>query len=247
MDRDPTLPASVRGRVNNKKKLAEQKLRERVERVAEGEKLTTGLAQIKQRDVIISGSGRSTPNYHILATAFRYVPQGRATFIGCILRAARNGDSDALAWMTVFESLHETEQNSVDLDNVCASCGVAPDKMMAIAVSTQMKLGNDIAEFVAAVFHPKIVRQTAKSAVRIGGEHAAIAQRDRELMLQHGRFIAAPKGINVNVSADARAQAAAAAAAAQEAPGVPIFSESVLGAQRAHISVQRAIEAGDQS
>lgn len=234
---------SVRNRQKKPKDSAKTRLKDYAERVAEGERVASGVAPLARRNVLLSGANRSSPNLHILASALRYVPKGREIFIGSILRAARNGDTDAHAWMKTFESLLPSEQKVVDFDDICEACGVAPDRIMAIAVSTQMKVGNDIAEFTAAVFHPKVVHQTAKSAMRIGGDFAQIAQKDREMMLQHGKFIAGPKGINVNMHATAVAQAAAAAA--QSEPSVPTFSESVLGAQRTQIAIQRVIAADD--
>lgn len=226
----------------SRKNVARARLAQIAESVAAGDPVHAETPATR-RQVLVGGLQRSTPNHHLLATTLRYVPKGRDTFLGCVLRAARNEDPDAKAFMRVFEQLHLSEQQVVDFDDVCEACGVTPDRLMAIAVSTMMKMGNDTADFVSAVFHPKIVHQTAKSAMRIGGEHAAIAQRDREMMLQHSKFIQGPKGVSVSVTA-----AAQAAAAAQSAPSVPTFADSVLGAQQTHFSVQRGlIEAGEEA
>ncbi len=232
---------SVRTRGTDHKQGIKDSLRQIAERVAtEGVvSATNPSGHTRGRLAMLAqGKQRSNPNHHLLATALRFVPKGRETFVGCILRAARNGDTEAETWMRVFDELLPSQQTTVDFDDVCEACGVTPDHLMAIAVSTMMKMGSDTAEFVSAVFHPKIVHQTAKSAMRIGGENASVAQRDRELMLQHAKFIAGPKGVNVNVSAQANA-----AAAAQAQPSVPTFAESVMGAQQAHIGVHRKIAA----
>lgn len=238
----PSLPKSVRARGKDRAVAAKAALALTAERVASGDlPVPAGNRSFQQQEMranLVNGKTRSVPNHHLLGTALRFVPDGRNIFAGCVLRAARNGDTDAKAWWTVYNDLLPSHQARIDFDDVCEVAGVTPDRMMAIVVSTMMKMGADTAEFVSAVFHPKIVHQTARSAMRIGGEYADVAQRDRELMLQHGKFIAGPKGVNVNVSASANA-----AAAAQNAPSVPSFASTVLGAQEIQRGVQKQLEA----
>lgn len=171
-----------------------------------------------------------------IAMMLRFVPRGRASAIEMMQRAARNGDISALRWWTVWQDLREIDRKKADLDAICEAAGVAPDEFMAVVISTAMRLGNDSADLVAAIMHPRIVAQTARSAMRIGGEHAEIAQKDRQWMLENRKFIAGPKGTVVNVNAQANA---AAAAAAQ--PSVPTFLGSLGSALTSQRSVQRAI------
>jgi hypothetical protein len=171
-----------------------------------------------------------------LAMLLRFVPKGRQTAVEMIQRATRNGDRAALRWWTVWCDLREIDRKKVDLDTICELSGVAPDEFMAIVTSTAMRLGTDAADMVAAVMHPRIVAQTARSAMRIGGEHAEIAQKDRQWMLENRKFIAPNRGSMVTVNANANA---AAAAASQ--PSVPTFLASVGGAALAQRSVQKAV------
>lgn len=169
---------------------------------------------------------------HIL----RLVPQGRNRYLGHVLRAARDGNLVARRWWLVYSELSEAQQRRVDLDAVAVAAGTTPKEMMLVVISDAMDLGHDVAEFTAAVMHPRIVGQTARSAMRIGGEFASIAQKDREWMLQHGKFIPDQRGPRVVVNANA-----SAAAAAQQQPSVPTFAESVDSARIAHTEVQKRI------
>lgn len=192
-------------------------------------------------DRLATGETNGTTNHHQIATILRFTSGGRATFIGHLERAMRNGDPDARAWWMVYGELLPSQQQRCDLDDVCEAAGVPPDRIMAIAVSSAMRVGADAADYVAAVMHPKIVHQTAKSAMRIGGSHAAIAQKDREMMLQHSKFLPV-KGVGTSVTVNNTAQAAAHAAAASQ-PSVPTFAESLRGPMSAQREVQRQIAA----
>lgn len=171
-----------------------------------------------------------------LAQAIRFMPGGRETFLGYVLRAHRNGDPDAGKFWFVYSDLKPTTQKRIDLDAVCEASGVTPDTLMAVVVSTAMRFGADVADMMAAVHLPAIVRQTHKSALRIGGKQAKIALRDREMVLEHHKWIPT-KGATVNVNASANASSAAAAAAAH--PSVPSFMESLNPAVAAREQVQR--------
>jgi len=184
-------------------------------------------SESKRRNLLADGETATGQNHKILGNALRFVRKGRETFIGNVQRAARNGDSDALAWWRVFSDLNEAQQARIDLDAVCEVAQVAPDRMMAVVVSAAMRVGSDVADLVEASMRPALVARTVKSAMRIGGEHADIAQKDREFLFQHSRFIPIPKGTNVHVHASAQAAAAAA-----NVPSVPSFADSIDGEPR---------------
>lgn len=176
------------------------------------------------------------PHQHVLAQTIRFMPGGRKTFLGLVQRASRNHDPDAMRWWDAFMDLLPRDQVTVELDLICEASGVAPDRLMAVVVSTAMRFGSDAAELVASTTYPLLIHQTARSAMRIGGKHANIAQRDREIMLQHNKFIPTPGGHgNVFVNASAQANAAAAA---QSQPSVPTFSQSLEHAMGARKAVQ---------
>lgn len=192
--------------------------------------------EAKNRAALANGECNDLPQHkHVLAQTLRFVPGGRTTALAYIQRAARNRDPDAQAWWKIFADLLPSHQKHVDFDDVCEASGVTPDRLMAVVVSTAMRAGADAADMVAATMQPSIVRQTVRSALRIGGQFAAIGQKDRELMLQHYKFVPSPRGVNVSVNANANAQAAAAAASQ---PSVPTFSDSLEGAMDAHREVQ---------
>lgn len=209
---------------------------------AAGDSLTGRQASLRR--ALASGKlSTLDPTQHIVAETIRFLPGGRNEFLALVQRAYRNHDADAKAWWETFMDLLPADQKHVDLDLICEASGVAPDRLMAIVVSTAMRAGADAAELVAATSYPRLIRQTNRSAMRIGGQYASIAQKDREFMLQHHKFIAAPKGGSVFVTANANANAAAAA---QSQPSVPTFSESLDGAMNAHKAIQgELVNAGD--
>ncbi len=193
-----------------------------------------GLMAKRRRDALSKGLNNGARNHGILALALRHVEGGRQTFVGLLDQAALNQDPDAKNFMFVFNELTVIQQDRVALEDVCEASGLSPDGAMAIVVSTAMRMNADVGDLVAAVTHPSIVRAAAKSAKRIGGAHAAIAQKDRELLFQHHRFVPSKApGVSVNVKANAQAGAVAASQ-----PSVPTFRESLTGAADAQRDVQ---------
>lgn len=178
-----------------------------------------------------------------MALAVRYIEGGRQRFLEVVYQAAQNGDPDAVKWITVFADLRPYEQAKVSFDDICAASGVRPSDLMAIAVSTAMEFGEDVGNLVAASMHPKVVRQMAKSAMRIGGANAEIALKDRIALMQHSRFLPIPRNasMHVNVNASSSANAAAAAKATTE-PSVPSFAEDMSSLIGPKAQVQRVLE-----
>ena len=239
--KDPTFPKATRSPAPTLKRAvvgSGAKWRARQASIDEAALASRDMSQseIQHRNTLADGEATSTPNLHLLANALRFVRQGRATFTGFLQRAMRNGDADARAWWGVYSDLLPAQQARVDFDDVCEAAGVAPDRIMAVVVSAAMRLGTDVGDLVAATMHPALVERTTKSAMRIGGTYASIAQKDREMLFQHQRFIPVPKGTSVHVHASAQAAAAAA-----NQPSVPTFMESLDGASSAHADVQRQL------
>lgn len=229
---DPAYPQRVANNARAGRLKDKQELVEATER---------HLTQPQEANRRALARGLTTPSeMQPLAQVIRFVPGGRNAFLGYILRAARNGDPDATKFWTIYSDLRPLTQKRIDLDAVCEASGVAPDTLVAVAVSTVMRLGADAADLLAAATQPMVVRQTVKSAMRIGGQHAKIAQKDREFVLQHHKWIPTRGTVNVSATANASSQAAAAAAAH---PSVPSFAESLNGSVRAREAVQR--EHGD--
>lgn len=226
----------------NREKAPHQQAKEALKRIAKERKrqhvvdATAKKQQLQNRDNLADGITNVMVNHHIVAQALRFVPGGRDTFTGLVHRAMLNGDPDAKAWWSIYADLPLQHQARIDFDDVCGVAGVQPDRIMGVVVSTAMRVGNDVGDLVAATMHPSIVHRTTKSAMRIGGEHAAIAQKDREMLFQHHRFIPVPRG--VTITAHASAQAAAAAA---NQPSVPTFAESLDGASSAQSELQRRL------
>jgi len=149
---------------------------------------------------------------------------GRERFFELVKRASMDGAPSATAFLTCFATLKASEQKRVVLDDVCVAAGVRPRDLMVAVVSAAMDEGEENSDLIAATTEPDIVRQMAKSAKRIGGQHAHVAMRDRHAILQRQKFLPIPKGTTIHVSASANSFAAAAATAE---PSVPSFLEDM--------------------
>ena len=216
--------------------MAKRALAEIVSRATPDGSPPAGIA--KMREDLANGKLLSPRQHHVLARMIRFLPGGRETFIGLLRRAARNGDRDAVSWCLVYDELKPHLQKKVDLDDLSEASGVQPDALLGIVVSTGVRMGTDVSVLVAQSYAPQVVDALGRSALRTTGEDAKIAQRDREMLLQHTKFLPLPHGAAVHVHANANAQAAAAAAAQ---PSVPTFAESLEGATQAHRDIQRQI------
>lgn len=169
-----------------------------------------------------------------LAKIYARIDGGRSAYLEYIAWAVADGNPLAHQWFSVFQALTVSLQQTVAVEDVCVASQVPVSELTGIVVAASMRHGADAADITAASMLPSVVHQLGKSAKRIGGEHAAVAQRDRTLFLQSTKFAPSPKGANttVNVSATASAKAAAASAA----PSMPSFMSdmgSLLGPKEA--------------
>lgn len=174
------------------------------------------------------------PGHGPLATIYAHIDGGRAAYLEYIAWAVADGNTVARAWFGVFQMLPPHLQQIVAIEDVCVAAGVPISELTGIVVASSMRHGADAADIMASTMLPSVVHQLAKSAKRIGGAHAGVAQRDRTLFLQSTKFAPSPKGAttNVNVSANALAKSAAASSA----PSVPSFMAdmgSLLGPKEA--------------
>lgn len=179
-----------------------------------------------------------------LSIAIRYLPGGKARFQEFVKLAAMNGDPIATAWWTVFADLTKTERDRCNYDDVAAAAGVKPSALLAAMVGHGMEASTDVGNLVAAAFHPEVVAASAKSALRINGEHAEIAAEDRRQLLQARGFLPVPKGASINIHANASANAQAAAVAGSD-PSVPKFSNDIAALTAPRADVQRRLAATD--
>lgn len=186
------------------------------------------------------------PGVHALSFATRYIDGGRPRFIEYVQLAMLDNHPAACAWYAVYADLNAYDREHVSLDDVCAASGVRPKDLMSVVVAVAMDYGTDVGNLIAAVTHPEVVRQAAKSAKRIGGDHASIALEDRRMLFQHHNFIPVPRSMAININASA---SAAAAAAATQEPTVPSFVDDIrrvrqVGAGR---TAQAALPAGGET
>ena len=170
----------------------------------------------------------------------RYIDGGRDRFLDYVQLAAAEKNDEAEIFLGIYQELSVIEQLNVSFDDICAAGDIRPSVLMAAVVQAAMEYGQTVADVVAAASHPKIVRQTVKSAMRIGGQFADIAQKDRVILLQKQKFAPVPRGTTVTVNANASANARAAAAAASQ-PSVPSFLDDVGSLQGVKDRIQHAV------
>ncbi len=231
--KDGVYPAAVGRKLRDPDNIAKKAA------LAVGEKLR-GAVKVKTSALV---EGRTFgPEDHILHLSLRYLPNARQTFLEIVQRAAMNGDSDSAAIMKVFDGLTEAQQRRIDLDTLAHAAGVLPNRILGTVVDHSVQMGRDVAEMITGLRLPELIDQTHKSALRIDGDHAEIALRDRHALLGHQKMIPVPKGASVHVHANAHAQAAAAASSQ---PSVPTFAESIDAANVATREVQQLGPAED--
>lgn len=182
------------------------------------------------------------PGRAAISRATRYIDGGRERFLEYVQLAVQEGDDTAIGFWDVYSSLKGYEQYDVSFDDVLAASGGSPSALMAAVVSAGMNHEKDLGEVVAASLHPSLVHKTGKSAMRIGGKNADIAQKDRFALLQHAGFMPVPRNatMNVNVNANASANSKAAAAASSE-PSVPSFMDDVVQLRAPREQIQKEL------
>lgn len=185
------------------------------------------------------------PGVSSLSIAVRKLPGGRMQFMEFAQFAALNLCPAAQKFWMVLADLSINQRATVSYDDVCAAAGVRPSQLLMEIMGCAMEFGHDVGNLVAAAAHVSIVHQTTKSAMRIGGDYAKVAQRDREMLFEHHGFIpVAARAASVTVNANASANAQAAAAVSAD-PSVPSFSGTMRGLQSIRDQTQRRLEAGE--
>jgi hypothetical protein len=192
--RGEQAPADIGASVDDRLKV---KLREKARRRTYQKKDAIGLDDIPR-----------LPGVQALSLAIAYLDGGRDRFVEYVAAAARERHDPARRWLAAYLDLTDYERQIVSFDDLCVVAGIQPSKLMAVVVDTVMTLGYHAGNVVAAHLHPAVVQATYRSAIRLDGEHAQIAQEDRKLALQHAGFVPIPKGATIHVSANAQAAAA---------------------------------------
>lgn len=193
---------------------------------------TAGSAKLKLREKADGRARRDTfalpslPGINALSMAIRYLPGGRKAFLEYVKLAVMNGDEHAAAWWAVYADLPKTQRERASFDDVCAGSGVKPSTLLAAVVGHGIEASTDMGNLIAAALHPAVIQAAGKSALRIGGEHAEIALKDRTQLLQARGFLPAPRGTSININAHANANAQAASAASAD-PSMPRFADDI--------------------
>lgn len=176
------------------------------------------------------------PHMEIVSVHCRYhIDGGRDAFVRYVQYALLRESAPARAWWAIYDALSEDERAVVNFDDICLAAQIDVQAFMRDVVAAATAFGHDAAALIAASHHATVVHQTAKSAKRIGGEHAEVAQRDRRMLLDHAGFTPQKQGTVVNVNAHATAQAGAAAA----------VTGNGFGAEMAQLAQARQVVQGE--
>ena len=200
------------------------------------------------RKILSERVGKDTPlptlvGAGAMSRAVSQVPGGRPVVFGLIQLGMLDGLPNCQAWWEVYAQLLPAQRLDVAYEDICAAAGVQPKYLMAEVITVAMENGDNVSTLVAELAKPVIVTQLTKSAKRIGGAYADVAQKDRHAFLQARGFLPAPKNAVTTVQVHASATAAAAAAAtAQADPSVPSFAASMEAMRTVRTGVQQQLE-----
>lgn len=141
----------------------------------------------------------------------------------------------------MWESGAVDDDTPYPFDVVTQIAKVKPEDVIASAVRAGLRHAQDVSRLMYAATTPQVVHRLAKSALRIGGDQAAVARQDRVTFLQHVGLAPVP-GARPSVVVNTQATASAkAAAAASSDPGVPSFAEDMGSLQPTRTALQQRL------
>lgn len=117
---------------------------------------------------------------HVLAHAEGGIPTVIASLRLC-------DDADSGKFLDVWDRISASDLEFVSVEEVCVAAGVAPKRLLEIAVSSLVEDGMNAGKIIAATYHPRVIRATAQCA-----ELFPDNQSDRRLFLQGTGFLPAP-------------------------------------------------------
>lgn len=156
-----------------------------------------------------------------------------------VATAVADANPVAQKFYAEYQALPYGVRSNLPIEHICIACGISVSDLTGAVVATAMRQGHDASELTAKTLLPTVVHQLGRSAQRIGGEYADVAQKDRTLFLQSQKFAPSPQGARTTIAVQANASAKAAAAAT--APSVPSFLEDMRTAVQSKETVQGAL------
>jgi hypothetical protein len=139
---------------------------------------------------------------------FNYAEGGVATVIAALRLC---DDPDAQKFLDKFDSLSETDKGYVGVEEISVAAGVAPKRLLELAVSSLVEDSRSAGAIIAASFHPKVIRATAEGALHDdawydeeGKLHSNDTASSRKLFLSGTGFLPQPAnrpgGVFVNIT-----------------------------------------------
>lgn len=109
-----------------------------------------------------------------------------------VIEALRASDEeDALKFIEKYESLSESDQGKVTIEEVSVAAGVRPIDLLGVATKALFQNALTVAAIIASTAHPQVVEKSIERALMDQGV------RDREMLHQAMGFLPAPKGMTL--------------------------------------------------
>ena len=96
-------------------------------------------------------------------------------------------DEDAGKFLELWDRTSSSDLQFVSVEEVCVAAGVAPKRLLELAVSALVEDSRSAGAIIAASYHPRVIRATAENAIRWPDN-----QSDRKLFLSGTGYLPQP-------------------------------------------------------
>ena len=126
-----------------------------------------------------------------LVIAFRHIKPSWRNYIEYVDLAARNGDKEMDRYVKVWSGLTARDRNAATPEQLCEMAQIKPGELVGAVCQAIWDAKSAEGSMVSAIAHPEVLRRTAQSASKPGG------QRDRELFFRVTGSLPDKKGTSV--------------------------------------------------
>lgn len=96
-------------------------------------------------------------------------------------------DEEAGKFLQLWDRTSDSDLEFVSVEEVCVAAGVAPKRLLELAVSALVEDSRSAGAIIAASYHPRVIRATAENAIRWPDN-----QSDRKLFLSGTGYLPQP-------------------------------------------------------
>lgn len=109
-------------------------------------------------------------------------------------------DEEAGKFLNLWDRTSPSDLQFVSVEEVCVAAGVAPKRLLELAVSALVEDSRSAGQIIAASYHPRVIRATAEAAIKWADN-----QSDRKLFLSGTGYLPQPanrahSGVFVNIN-----------------------------------------------